>query len=55
MKYPIVIGSDPLANKLALTSMPMSILVDKNGKIAVSHAGGADRTSFEENIQALLK
>ena len=55
MKYPIVIGSDPLANSFGLTSMPMSILVDKDGKIAVSHAGVVDRTSFEKNIQALLK
>jgi len=55
MKYPIVIGSDPLANRFGLTSMPMSILVDKDGKIAVSHAGVVDRKSFEENIQTLLR
>jgi len=33
----------------------MSILVDKDGKIAVSHAGVVDRKSFEENIQTLLR
>jgi beta-lactamase regulating signal transducer with metallopeptidase domain/thiol-disulfide isomerase/thioredoxin len=55
MKYPIVIGSDPLANSFGLTSMPMSILVDKDGKIAVSHAGVVDRTSFEKNIEVLLQ
>lgn len=55
MKYPVVIGSNPLAKEYGLKSMPMSILVDKEGRIAVLHEGVVDRTSFEEHIQKLMK
>ena len=36
MKYPVVIGSDTLAKQYKLTSMPMTLLIDREGRIAVS-------------------
>ncbi len=55
MQYPIVIGSDALAKRFGLTSMPLTLLIDKEGRIAVSHSGVVDRADFEHHIQMLLK
>ena len=55
MQYPIVIGNDAMAGRFGLTSMPMTLLIDKEGKIAVSHTGVVDKENFESNIRALLK
>ncbi len=55
MQYPIVIGTDSLAKQFGLTSMPMTLLIDRDGKIAVSHTGVVDKDNFESNIRALLK
>ncbi len=55
MQYPIVIGNDALASRFGLTSMPMTLLIDKSGRIAVSHTGVVDKGNFESNILQLLK
>ena len=55
MQYPIVIGNDALGSRFGLTSMPMTLLIDKAGKIAVSHTGVVDKGNFEANIRQLLK
>jgi peroxiredoxin len=55
MQYPIVIGSDSLAKRFGLTSMPLTFLIDKQGRIAVSHSGVVDKADFEHHIQMLLK
>jgi cytochrome c biogenesis protein CcmG/thiol:disulfide interchange protein DsbE len=55
IQYPVVIGNDQLAKQYQLTSMPMTLLIDRNGKIAVSHTGVVDKDSFESYIQSLLK
>jgi len=55
MQYPIVIGNDALGTRFGLTSMPMTLLIDKEGKIAASHTGVVDKNNFESNIRQLLK
>lgn len=55
MQYPIVIGNDALGSRFGLTSMPMTLLIDKDGRIAVSHTGVVDKGNFETNIRQLLK
>jgi hypothetical protein len=35
--------------------MPMSLLIDRSRKIALSHAGVIDKDSFESRIQELLQ
>lgn len=55
MQYPIVIGSDALGSRFGLTSMPMTLLIDKAGNVAVSHTGVVDKGNFEANIRQLLK
>jgi peroxiredoxin len=54
MKYPVVIGSDQLAKEYNLTSMPMTLLIDRQGKIALSHTGVVNKNDFEGHILQLL-
>jgi hypothetical protein len=51
LNYPIVIGNEALASKYgALHNMPVSVLIDRDGKIADSHAGVVERDNWEEKI-----
>jgi len=52
--YTIVIGNDALAKKYNLTAMPLTLLIDRSSRIAVSHAGVVNRVDFENAIQQLL-
>ena len=56
LNYPIVIGNEALASKYgALHNMPVSVLIDRDGKIADSHAGVVERDNWEEKIEKLLQ
>jgi peroxiredoxin len=54
MNYPVVLGDDNLATRYDLTSMPLTLLIDRDGKIALSHAGVVDKDAFETKLRALL-
>jgi peroxiredoxin len=54
MKYPVVIGNETLAKQYNLTSMPMTVLIDRQGKIALSHSGVVNKDDFEGHIRQLL-
>ncbi len=53
--YPIVIGTDSIAKRFDLTNMPMTLLIDREGRIAVSYTGIVDKNAWERDIQTLLK
>lgn len=55
MNYRVVIGNDGLGKKYGLGPMPLSVLIDRDGKVADSHSGVVDRDSWESEIQALLR
>jgi peroxiredoxin len=55
MDYPVAIGTDALGDKFGLKEMPLTLLIDRNGRIAVSHAGIVNRISFEKDIEKLLQ
>ena len=55
INYPVVIGNDKLGTLYGLEAMPMTLLIDREGKIAVSHVGVVDKASFEKDIQTLLQ
>jgi peroxiredoxin len=55
MNYPVVIGNDDLAKQYGLGSMPMTLLIDRNGKIADSHSGVVDKIATEKEIRMLLR
>ena len=54
VNYPIVIGSENLGKKYGLNAMPLTVLVDRNGKIADVHSGLVDKAATEKKIAALL-
>ncbi len=55
MQYPVVLGSEGLAKQYNLTSMPMTLLIDREGRIAVAHTGMVDKANFESHIRELLR
>ena len=55
MEYPVAIGTDAIGDSFGLKEMPLTVLIDRNGKIAVSHVGVVDKSSFEGDIQKLLQ
>ena len=54
MPYPTVVGNDALAKRLGLTGMPFTLLLDRQGRIALTHAGVLDRADFDGHIRELL-
>jgi len=55
MKHPVVIESDSLISLYNLTSLPMTLLIDREGRIAVSQTGVVDKDDWEGKIESLLK
>ena len=53
--YPVVIGSETLGKSFGLGQMPLTLLIDRQGRIALAHPGVVDRTDFERHIQQLLR
>ena len=54
VNYPVVIGSDALGKRFGLASMPMTLLIRRDGTVASTHAGVVDRTQCEQEIRGLL-
>jgi peroxiredoxin len=55
LTYPVVIGDDALAHQFGgINSLPVTLLIDRQGRIAYSHTGVVDRAKFEGEIQELL-
>jgi cytochrome c biogenesis protein CcmG/thiol:disulfide interchange protein DsbE len=57
INYPVVIGDlDFLSKKFGLPpSLPMTLLIDRNGKIAETHPGLVEKDVFEREILQLLQ
>lgn len=55
MSYPVAIGNDGLGERFHVEEMPLTLLIDRSGRIAFSHAGIVDKTQFEKAIQELLR
>ena len=55
VNYIVGIGDDALSRQYHVSSMPVSLLIDRDGRIAESHVGVVDRAAFESDIASLLK
>ena len=56
INYRIVLGTFESAKKFGVDKgMPVSVLIDRAGKVADVHAGMVDKAAFEREIQTLLK
>jgi peroxiredoxin len=56
LNYPVVIANQDLTTRYGgLPSLPMTLLIDRDGNIAESHAGMVDKDAFENKIKTLLR
>jgi hypothetical protein len=55
VNYPVVIGTFELAKPFGIQALPVTLLIDRNGRIVELHAGMVDRTTLEKEIEALLR
>jgi peroxiredoxin len=55
INYPIVVGDEPLAQLYGgLDSLPTTLLIDRDGKIAAAHVGLVAKNDYESEIKILL-
>ncbi|HEX3986682.1 MAG TPA: TlpA disulfide reductase family protein [Acidobacteriaceae bacterium] len=54
MDYPVAVGTDALGARFHVTEMPLTLLIDRKGRVAIAHAGIVDRARFESDIRTLL-
>lgn len=55
INYPMVIGNWNMGERFGFNSLPATLLIDRDGKIAALHVGMVDKAAFEADIQTLLK
>ena len=55
MKYPVAIGTDRIGDEFHVQELPMTLLIDRHGRIALSHVGIVDQHQFQTDIKALLR
>jgi cytochrome c biogenesis protein CcmG/thiol:disulfide interchange protein DsbE len=56
ISYPIVLGDMDVVQKTfgLPASLPVTLLIDRRGRIATTHPGVVDKNAFEKDIQRLL-
>jgi cytochrome c biogenesis protein CcmG/thiol:disulfide interchange protein DsbE len=54
LNFTVVLATDGLPEHYALGAMPMSVLIDRDGKITDSHSGMVDKNEWEREIQELI-
>ena len=52
--YPIVVGNQELGKLYSVESMPVTLLIDREGRIAETHSGVVEKVSFEKELKHLL-
>jgi peroxiredoxin len=55
IEYPVVVGSEAMGKIFGLGLMPLTLLIDREGRIAVAHSGVVDKDNFEEHVRELLR
>ena len=55
VSYPIVLGDPDVADRYGVAGLPVTLLIDRNGKVAAKHYGVVDRAGLENEIRKLLK
>jgi len=55
VNYPIVIDNGGVRKVYELNSMPMTLLIDRNGEIAASYIGVVDKRACESKLRTLLE
>ena len=53
--YPIVVGNQEMGKLYSVDAMPVTLLIDREGRIAETHAGVVQKDAFEKEIKSLLQ
>lgn len=53
--YPVVVDDRAVHRRYDITALPLTYLLDRQGRIAATYRGVVDRSNLEENIEALLR
>ncbi len=53
--YPVIVNTPDVAGKYGVVNLPVTVLIDRHGRIADSHLGVVDRAAWETEIRALLR
>jgi thiol-disulfide isomerase/thioredoxin len=54
ISYPVVAGNFDTAMPYNITALPVTVLIDRKGRVAAQHVGVVDKKSFEVELKQLL-
>ena len=54
ISYPIVAGNFDAAGPYGITALPVTVLLDRAGRVAARHVGVVDKKQFEAELKQLL-
>jgi peroxiredoxin len=54
ISYPIVAGNFDTAKPYDITALPVTVLIDRAGRVAAKHVGVVNKKSFEAELKQLL-
>ena len=55
LNYPVVVGDEVMTKQFGgISNLPVTLLIDRGGRIVYSHIGVVDKAKFEGEIQELL-
>jgi peroxiredoxin len=54
ISYPIVAGNFDAAAPYDITALPVTVLIDRAGRVAAKHVGVVNKKSFEAELKQLL-
>jgi cytochrome c biogenesis protein CcmG/thiol:disulfide interchange protein DsbE len=55
INYSIVVGNADFGKLYSVDGLPVTLLIDRNGKIAATHTGMVEKDKFESEIRLLLR
>jgi peroxiredoxin len=55
VNYSTVIGNEELAKRYGVEAMPVTLLIDREGKIAALHVGLVSKSDYQAEIETLLR
>lgn len=54
ISYPILMGTEKVADRYKVKTIPLFVLIDREGKIRRRYLGSGNEESIEEDMQSLL-
>jgi peroxiredoxin len=55
VNYTVVIGNEEVGARFGVGGMPVTLLIDRDGKVAAAHSGLVKRTDYRKEIELLLE